>query len=364
MNRIDFKKLIKNYQERKLSKEKMEVMDDWYDSIYFDEKSEWSEADKINVKNRILSEIEKGNTSKPIITIKRILYAASILLILGLSYWFMLPKLQLQPIIPGSPQAYIADSDGHMIAFSDLLQDSSYSVNGLTLVKTGQDSLHFLGEGNPQLLVNTIKTPSNGNIHLILPDGTGVQLNANSEIQFPSAFANTERIVTLKGEALFDVQKSPQGKRFIVNLDKDQVIVKGTKFNINYKEKENTKAISLLEGVVAVENESLDIVELAPGQQVYIDAKGKYSISEFDESLIMAWSKGYFVLNGKNIHQILDEIKDWYQVEISIDHTDYHTKYAGQVSKFGNIQDLLEILELTKTYTFKIEGRRIIAKKL
>lgn len=365
MNKFELKKLIENYQKRNLSKEKMKTMDSWYHSINHGKNSKLSDSENIELKRKILEEINYKTKKTRVISIKRTLYAASILLISGLSYLFMPSKTNEPNISPGYSEAFIVDPNGESIAFTDLLQDSSYWINGLKVVKTSKDSLRLFAENTESVPFNNIiKTPSNGNIHLLLPDGTKVQINANSEVQFPSSFADKERSISLKGEALFDVAKSPSGKNFVVNLEKEQIIVKGTKFNVLYREEESSKTISLIEGVIAVENDKSEPLELIPGQQMFIDKKGDHFISGFDESLITAWSKGLFVLNGKNIHEILDEIKEWYQVEIVIDESDFQTKYAGQVSKFENIHDLLEILELTKTYTFNVEGRRIIAKKI
>ncbi len=64
-----------------------------------------------------------------------------------------------------------------------------------------------------------------------LPDGSRIQLNANSTISYPEKFAGEIREVTLKGEAYFDVTHIPS-RPFIVRTTYASTQVLGTSFNI------------------------------------------------------------------------------------------------------------------------------------
>ena len=82
------------------------------------------------------------------------------------------------------------------------------------------------GEGKMQKL----STPRGMDFKVILSDGSEVWLNAESSLEFPSAFTSKERRVNLKGEAYFKVARNEQNP-FIVTTDKMQVRVLGTEFN-------------------------------------------------------------------------------------------------------------------------------------
>jgi ferric-dicitrate binding protein FerR (iron transport regulator) len=72
---------------------------------------------------------------------------------------------------------------------------------------------YFLRNANSTeqgVLYQTLNGPAGQRAELILADGTNVWLNANSSITFPTKFDSENRVVTLKGEAYFDVQKKPE----------------------------------------------------------------------------------------------------------------------------------------------------------
>lgn len=63
-----------------------------------------------------------------------------------------------------------------------------------------------------------------------LPDGSKVHINAGSEINYKRFFWKEEKIINLKGEAYFEVEKSANG--FKVISESGEVNVLGTKFNV------------------------------------------------------------------------------------------------------------------------------------
>ena len=67
---------------------------------------------------------------------------------------------------------------------------------------------------------------------VLLADGTTVHLNAGSKLLYPVRFVGKRRIVTLEGEAYFDVRKDEEHP-FVVRTRFGEVTVLGTAFNIN-----------------------------------------------------------------------------------------------------------------------------------
>lgn len=64
---------------------------------------------------------------------------------------------------------------------------------------------------------------------IILPDSSMVWLNANSSIHYPTKFDKKRRVVTLKGEAFFDVTENSH-LPFIVSTATIEIKVLGTRF--------------------------------------------------------------------------------------------------------------------------------------
>ena len=83
-----------------------------------------------------------------------------------------------------------------------------------------------------------------------LPDGTLVRLNAESSISYQSNFSDTARLISLTGEAYFEVVKDAQ-RPFRVTSNQVETTALGTTFNIKADKPDNIE-IALVEGKVKV----------------------------------------------------------------------------------------------------------------
>src|SRR5690606_22979981 len=68
--------------------------------------------------------------------------------------------------------------------------------------------------------------------NITLSDGTLVYLNANSILKIPKKFTGNRRIISLTGEAYFEVVKDSL-RPFTVQTQKSETTVLGTKFNLS-----------------------------------------------------------------------------------------------------------------------------------
>lgn len=82
-----------------------------------------------------------------------------------------------------------------------------------------------------------------------LPDGSKVLLNAKSTITYNKQDWETNRLLTLEGEAFFDVEK---GNQFIVQTKQGNVTVLGTEFTVNATT--NFFKVACFEGKVQVDD--------------------------------------------------------------------------------------------------------------
>src|SRR5690606_24206533 len=90
--------------------------------------------------------------------------------------------------------------------------------------------------GLPPTDTLVLTTPHGGTYGVTLPDGSKVWLNAGSTLTYPSRFNAEERVVSLEGEAYFEVRKSqtPAGGMPFRVFTKGQTIeVLGTVFNVS-----------------------------------------------------------------------------------------------------------------------------------
>lgn len=197
----------------------------------------------------------------------------------------------------------------------------------------------------------TIKS-SQGQVQaMVLPDHSKVWLNSNSAITIPNRFSGLKREVQLKGEAYFEVTKL-QFKPFHVAAGELDTEVLGTHFTISSKNNQETK-VTLIEGKVKVSN-NRDSLLLAAGEQVVGNQESivKMDVDTLD---LLSWRDGYFKFDNASTLEIMNQIKDWYDVKyIQIDATS-EERFSGTYKKTNQLIDLLQSLEKVSNITFRIE---------
>ena len=85
---------------------------------------------------------------------------------------------------------------------------------------------------------------------LVLPDSSVIWLNAGSKLTYTQPFGIGDRVVTLSGEAFFNVVKSQ--KPFIIHTSGAQIKVLGTVFNVRNYPNEKKIETSLISGQVEI----------------------------------------------------------------------------------------------------------------
>ncbi|WP_069658880.1 FecR family protein [Arcticibacter eurypsychrophilus] len=268
-------------------------------------------------------------------------------------------------IVPGSNKAFITLADGSKISLTDASSGKIAKENGVQITKTADGKLIYTlleTEYPPKALAyNTITTPRGGQYQIVLPDGTHVWLNAATSLKYPTSFIGKERKVELNGEAYFEVT-SNKTMPFKVQNRNQEVEVLGTHFNVNSYADENETKTTLLEGSIRVLQNSTQLTRvLIPGQQSVIKGNASVLVQDGDLEETMAWKNEKFVFNDQSLVVIMRQISRWYDVDVEYSGNKYVNKaFGGSISRFKSINQVLEILELTGSVRFKVEGRRVI----
>ncbi|MBE8714342.1 FecR family protein [Sphingobacterium hungaricum] len=277
-------------------------------------------------------------------------------------------SLSKTEIIPGGSKAKVVLDDGTIIDLETLKNDTVIYLDGYAIQKDIDGVLSYQLDPqlkDQQIVYNTIITPKAGEYHLVLPDGTKIWVNSSSELKYPLNFDKESREVELKGEAYFDVSKIQSQQHhvpFIVNTGSQKLEVLGTIFNI--QSKNNKIRTTLVEGSVRLTYADGKKFVLKPNQQaIYEEQKNNIDIIAIDPFYITAWKNGSFAFDNASIHEVMDILSAWYDVEI-----DYLSKvddihFTGTVSKYEQIDKVLDAIEMTGSIRFKIDGRRILVMK-
>lgn len=117
---------------------------------------------------------------------------------------------------------------------------------GYILVNTLPDS----GDGAPEVTYRTITTFEDQHRLVTLGDDTQIRLNSNSSLVLPETFSDSERTVTLTGEAFFSVS-SDENRPFLVQVEGALIRVLGTEFNVKVDDTDRVQ-VAVSEGRVSL----------------------------------------------------------------------------------------------------------------
>lgn len=268
-------------------------------------------------------------------------------------------------ILPGGDKATLTLADGRTI-FLDSTSIGTIARQGNTkIVKNSNGQIVYTPQtsGVNEVYFNTISTPSGGQFHIVLPDGSDVWLNASSSIKFPSGFTGNERKVEISGEAYFEIVKNVS-MPFKVRVDgNEEIEVLGTHFNVMAYNNEEASKTTLLEGSIKITNNSITNF-LKPGQQAISGKAGKINIvSDVNTSHVIAWKNGLFDFDNDMLPEIMRQIARWYNAEVVYQGTVPSGHYAGSIKRESNITQVLDMLEFAGNVKFSIDGTKIIVKE-
>jgi transmembrane sensor len=288
--------------------------------------------------------------------------AAVFLLLCGITWWRMPnePKSGIiidhqygyrNDVLPGGNKAILTLSSGKKIVLDG---DSLEFKDGKTILTD-----KAIDDGGARKFVNVlnqISVPRGGNYHVKLPDGSNVWLNAASILEFPAQFTKEERSVKLlAGEAYFEIAEMPNNP-FTVYTDNLHVEALGTAFNINIYTKGQVKTI-LTEGKVKVSNQK-DQKIISPGYSV-LSTLGSLSVQKADIEEALSWKDGYFYFDGKNLHQILEEVARWYNVRVNYNGEISKERYRGGIKRTVTLANVCQMLSDLSGHRFTIEEKNL-----
>jgi hypothetical protein len=336
-----------------VSKER--ILQKSFDYDEFNQEAAWTKLDK---------------QIKPKLDYKKWLAYAAVLLIPLAIGFLLLQKTpeyetglaEVQKIEPGSSNAVIYFSNGEIV---DLSKDTSDVIRSKENLLVERDS-NQLKINDEELLagqlgkMNRIVTPIGGEYQVVLPDGTKVWMNADSYLEFPSKFSIKERKVIAKGELYFDVERNKEWP-FVVATKEMELRVLGTEFNVRAYEDEEEILSTLVEGSVQVNNSLGEEIILNPGYQAIIkrnDNSLTNVLANIEE--VTAWKNGQFIFDNRRLENIMYDLARWYDIKVFFANATVKDKnFSVDVQRYGNIEDILKLIEGTGDAQFTIKGNVI-----
>lgn len=151
-----------------------------------------------------------------------------------------------------------------------------------------------------------------------LPDGSSVQLNSNSRLEYADSFEGQKnREVTLYGEAFFDVAHDA-AHPFIIHTGKIKTTVLGTAFNISAYDHEKAVTVTVTRGKVMVQRTGQMLAVLVPNEQLSwkpeVKTVKKYSV---DATIASAWKAQDLIMDDITLQQAAILIAKRYHLTVT-----------------------------------------------
>jgi len=235
----------------------------------------------------------------------------------------------------------------------------AWRVAATIILLLGVTSLiNLIFNAKSEKIVATNQTETN--VMHLLPDGSKVFLNSNSEIRYPSKFDDAKREIYLTGEAYFEIKRDTL-KPFIVRTSTTQIKVLGTSFNVDASLRNGKVEVVVAEGKVSFgkkqknEVDTTGIVILVKGSKGVFSEKENTLVktSNADENYL-AWRTKRLVFNETELSQVLYTLGKVYNTDFVV--KDSTLRICKLTATFDN-HKLETIIEVLKT-AFNIEIER------
>lgn len=177
----------------------------------------------------------------------------------------------------------------------------------------------------------------------VLPDGSHVTLNANSQLVYTSDWIGAKRKVLLTGEAFFDVVHTPDDKEFIVETTEDfSVQVLGTEFNVNTRQ--GNASVYLQSGSIALHT-AQENMTMKPGDlAAFGDTKTPTLTHHAQAEHTLAWKNNLFIYSDTPLSGIIRDIEDNFGVHVHVTESALMEKRVTAKVSRNNVNVLLQVL--------------------
>lgn len=192
-----------------------------------------------------------------------------------------------------------------------------------------------------------------------LPDGSIVTLNRNSKIAHNESFGETNRGLSLTGEAFFEVVPNPT-KPFTIEVRGAVVEVLGTSFSVRAYDSQDVSVV-VETGVV-----KLSVPELKEEVRLTAGSKGSYdsqsatvSTSQNDDVNYQSWKTKRLVFTERTLAEIVETLNRTYNINIVLV-TDVSDSCVMTVTfDDQSLESVLKVLESTLNLTYRRDGDTI-----
>jgi ferric-dicitrate binding protein FerR (iron transport regulator) len=187
----------------------------------------------------------------------------------------------------------------------------------------------------------------------VLPDGSEVRLNSESNLVYDLENWDSKRQIKMSGVAFFEVKK---GSKFTVESDKGTVEVLGTSFNVNTRG-QLFEVVCKTGKVLVTDSSKKSNLTLEPGDEShFID--GNLKLINNPGIVQVPWLEGVYTFNNKPLAEVLEEIERQFPFKCKLSDEHSKLKYTGFFKK-KDLNDALFAITWPLGLKYRIEGNVI-----
>ncbi len=209
-------------------------------------------------------------------------------------------------------------------------------------------NIYFYNEmRNTPDIATSITTDGNRLTSVELPDGSNVEINANSHLSYSSAYFKKDcRTIDFDGEGYFTIAKSEK-RPFTIKAREMEVKVHGTTFNLQAYKDAPSATLCLVEGEVTMTSKkSGNSVDLSSNEMATLDyATGTIAVKSMEPNEnSLAWKTGRLKFHNAKMSEVIRQIESNYSCQVVTNKKVLDEEYTG-IIPLDDLHTALSILE-------------------
>ncbi len=196
---------------------------------------------------------------------------------------------------------------------------------------------------------------------ITLSDGSTVTLDAGSEFRYPAKFTN-RRDVYLSGEAYFQVAHDPQ-KPFYVHVNHALVHSIGTRFNIRAWGENSAVTVTVLQGKVSLSRDDPNAIVkvfLRSNEQGALYKNGLFSKPiKVNANDYIQWMHNEIHFNNVSLRIVLAQLERWYDFKFVVPDTLLLKHRITVHIRRSNVDEVIKLISIITNTKIVREGKKI-----
>ncbi|MDR0756891.1 MAG: FecR domain-containing protein [Tannerella sp.] len=202
--------------------------------------------------------------------------------------------------------------------------------------------------------MQTVSVPAGQRVNLTLPDGTNVWLNARSILAYPAPFDRDKRVMTLDGEAYFEVARDEK-RPFSVQTAQGVIEALGTQFNVDAYASDSVFETTLMSGrlKVRLNGDSIGGIVLTPDKKATLK-EGKLLVEHVNDYTQYRWREGLICFSNASFVDIMHDFEKYYDISIRVKNRKVMKySYTGKFRYTDGVDYALRVLQKDLRFTYR-----------